>query len=273
MNHQAVRRGSTARFCAVGPVMFFFAVAFFLALPAHLQSALTASTPSHPFAPGEQLTYAISWLHVRAGTAEMGIQEAPPIGGRAAFKLLTTARSNSAISKVYPINNRVESLIDAETLSPYRMTFLRREGKTRNDFDVTFRHQDRTVVDIKDGIAETTAIPPETHDLISCLYYVRSLPSMEPGSTVVLNIHHDKKNYRVEVKVEGLEQVQSPWGRIQAVRILVVLPFQGIFLNEGNIRVWLTHDARRIPVLMKAKVIIGSVTARLDSVTNRGGNV
>ena len=41
------------------------------------------------------------------------------------------------------------------------------------------------------------------------------------------------------------------------------MPFQGIFLNEGNIRVWLTNDARRVPVMMKAKVIIGSIVARL----------
>jgi hypothetical protein len=44
------------------------------------------------------------------------------------------------------------------------------------------------------------------------------------------------------------------------------MPFRGLFLNEGNIRVWLTDDAARVPVLMKAKVVIGSVTATLASV-------
>ncbi|MFM8552322.1 MAG: DUF3108 domain-containing protein [Nitrospiraceae bacterium] len=41
------------------------------------------------------------------------------------------------------------------------------------------------------------------------------------------------------------------------------MPFQGIFLNEGNIRIWLTNDSRRVPVVMKAKVKIGSVVATL----------
>jgi Protein of unknown function (DUF3108) len=48
---------------------------------------------------------------------------------------------------------------------------------------------------------------------------------------------------------------------------LVVMPFQGLFLNQGNIRVWFTNDERRIPVRMKAKVIIGSIVADL---VNRG---
>jgi hypothetical protein len=44
---------------------------------------------------------------------------------------------------------------------------------------------------------------------------------------------------------------------------LVIMPFQGLFLNEGNIRVWVTNDLHRVPVMMKAKIIIGSVVARL----------
>ena len=45
--------------------------------------------------------------------------------------------------------------------------------------------------------------------------------------------------------------------------MLAVIPFQGIFLNEGNVRVWFSNDDRRIPLMMKAKVIIGSVVAEL----------
>ncbi|MGH7232843.1 MAG: DUF3108 domain-containing protein [Nitrospiraceae bacterium] len=236
--------------------------------PAFPESPSNGSLPSSsPFVPGERLTYALSWLSIRAGTAVMDVSPAPPIDGRVALKLRTTAKSGPVVSKLYPIDNRVESLIDAETLMPHRMTFQRREGKRKNDFEVTFRHQDRTVLDVKDGVAETLPIPPETHDLISCLYYVRSLPSIDPGSTFTLNLHHDKKNYPVEVRVEGFERVRAPWGEVDAIRVLVIMPFQGIFLNEGNIRVWLTRDTRRIPVMMKAKVIIGSVVARLVEAT------
>jgi len=47
--------------------------------------------------------------------------------------------------------------------------------------------------------------------------------------------------------------------------VLVIMPFQGLFLNQGNIRVWFTTDDRRIPVRMKAKIIIGSIVADLVS--------
>jgi hypothetical protein len=78
-----------------------------------------------------------------------------------------------------------------------------------------------------------------------------------------MNVHHNNKNYKVEVRVEGIERLRGPWKETEAVKVLAVMPFQGIFLNEGNIRIWLTNDARHVPLKMRAKVIIGSVEATL----------
>jgi len=179
------------------------------------------------------------------------------------LKLVTTARSSPLVTKFYPVENRVESIVDATKFSPQHMIFHRREGKRKNDFDVTFRHAEGKVTSIKDGVADTLPIPPGTHDALSCLYYVRGLPSLVPGTSLIMNVHHDKKNYRLEARIEGIERVKGPWGEVEAVRVLAIMPFQGIFLNEGNIRVWVTNDVRRVPVMMRAKVIIGSVVAKL----------
>ncbi|MDQ6733222.1 MAG: DUF3108 domain-containing protein [Nitrospirota bacterium] len=218
---------------------------------------------ARPFVPGERLTYAITFLGMRAGTAVMDVQDIAPFEGHPALKLVTTAKSSSTVTKFYPVDNRVESTVDADSLLPFHLLFTRREGKKKNDFDVTFHRTAGTVLSIKDGVSETLPIPPDTHDLISCLYYIRSLPSIQLGSSVMLNLHHDKKNYRVEVRTEGIEKVQGLRGEVEAIRLLVIMPFQGLFLNEGNIRVWLTNDAHRVPLMMKAKIIIGSVVARL----------
>jgi hypothetical protein len=216
-----------------------------------------------PFAPGERLGYTLAWFKLGAGNAVLEVAETPPVRGRPALKFQARATSGSIVTKLYPVDNRVESIVDAATLRPHRFIFHRSEGKKKNDFDVTFQHAAGTVSSTKDGQTETLPIPPDTQDPISILYYVRSLPTLTPGTTVVLNVHHDKKNYRVQINVEGVESVKGPWGKVDAIRILVIMPFQGIFLNEGNIKVWLTNDPRRIPVMMKAKVIIGSVVARL----------
>lgn len=222
-----------------------------------------ASASQLPFQVGERLTYDISWLHITAGTAVMEVARLDSDRGRSRAKLVTTAQSRPVITKFFPVDNRVESEFDLATLVPEHMTFRRREGKKKEDWEYIFHHNEGTVTAFGGGGSETLPIPPGTQDLISCLYYARTALSMRPGASLTMNIHHDKKNRNIEVRVEAIESVKGSWGKVEAARVLVVMPFQGLFLNQGNIRVWFTLDDRRIPVRMKAKVVIGSIVADL----------
>jgi hypothetical protein len=217
----------------------------------------------HAFTPGERLTYSIAWFTIPAGTTVMEVAEGPVVAGHSSYRFVTTAKTNKFVSRFYPVDSRVESITDPVSMLPQRLFFKRREGKRKNDFDVTFYHAEGKVSSIKDGVQETIAIPQEVQDGLSCLYYLRSLPALVPGTSIFVNVHHDRKNYRVEVRVEGVEKLNAPWGEVETLRLLAVMPFQGIFLNEGNIRIWVTNDPRHIPVLMRAKVVMGSVTATL----------
>ena len=225
---------------------------------------LAAETaPRQVIQPGEQLTYDISWLYITAGTAVMAMNDAGANGARPLVKLLTTAQSRPVITKFFPVDNRVESIMDPDTLLPEHLIFRRREGKKKEDIEYTFHQKEGTATAVKGGTSETFKIPPGTQDIISCLYYARSELSLQPGSFLTMNLFHDKKNLKVEVHVEGIETLSGPWGEVETARVLVVMPFQGLFLNQGNIRVWFTNDDRRIPVRMKAKVVIGSIVADL----------
>jgi Protein of unknown function (DUF3108) len=236
-----------------------------------MSSAISWAEPSNntpstrPFQVGEQLTYEISWMNITAGTTVMAVSGAGTDGDRPLVKLITTAQSRPAITTFFPVDNRVESIVDPATLLPEHLTFKRREGKKKEDIEYTFHQTEGTVTVVKGGTIETLAMPPGTQDVISCLYYARSELSLQPGSSLTLNVHHDKKNRKVDVRVEEIEIVSGPWGEVETARVLVVMPFQGLFLNQGNIRVWFTNDDRRIPVRMKAKVIIGSIVADLVS--------
>ena len=217
---------------------------------------------ARPFQVGERFTYEISWMNITAGTAVMGVTGGTN-GDLPFVKLVTTAQSRPAITKFFPVDNRVESMLDPATLLPEHLTFRRREGKKNEDIEYTFHREEGTVTEVKGGSTETLPIPPDTQDAISCLYYVRSEVSPKPGSSLRMTVHHDKQNHQLKVLVEKIETITGAWGTIETIRVLVVMPFQGIFLNQGNIRVWFTNDARRIPLRMKAKVVIGSIVADL----------
>ncbi len=212
----------------------------------------------------EDYRYGISLWGIPAGHAYMKTEKLTSVDGRPARRLVTTIRSNDFISVFFPVKNHVDSLVDSETLLPRHLFFQRREGGRHEQFDVTFDRTTNQVTVMKDGTPSVHDIPPGTHGPLSCLYFLRTMPNLEPGSSVYMNIHHDRKNYKVEVKVEAIESISGPWGEVEAIRLLAVMPFRGIFLNEGNIRIWVTNTEERVPVMMEAQVIVGSATALIE---------
>ena len=263
-----MRTSSGVRRCV--PVLFAAVFTSGLAVSSALSptesrtTGLSAVAPA-PFKVGERLTYALSWGVVSAGTAVFELAERQSLGGRSVVKAIHTARSNDFISVFYPVNNRVESLLDEEAHYPYRLLFNRREGKRKNDIEVHFDQAAHRATVTKDGTTETLDIPARAQDTLSIIYFFRTFPAVAIGSSTFVDVLHDKKNYRLELRIEGTERVKGPLGEFDTIRILAIMPFKGLFLNEGNIRVWVTNDAARVPVLMKAKVVIGSVSATLAS--------
>jgi hypothetical protein len=242
------------------PQWCWYGLACFLLGAAPCAFTGAAELPVQAVMTGERLTYDISWLNILAGTAVMEVQ-ADGTAGRA--KLVTTAQSRPAITKFFPVDNRVESVFDLRTQLPQHMVFRRREGRNKEDIEYTFHHAEGTVTAVRQGTTERLPIPAGTQDLISCLYYVRNQLPMTPGASLTLNVYHDKKNRSVEVRVENIETLEGAWGKVETAQVLVIMPFKGLFINKGNIRVWFTIDDRRIPVRMKAKVIIGAIVADL----------
>ena len=232
-------------------------------LPSLVYADESALYPARPFRVGERLTYDITFLNISAGTAVMEVSSGAGASDHPSGTFITTAVSSPKVTRFFPVDNRVESLTDLTTLLTEHMTFRRREGKKKEDIEYVFHRKDNTVSATRGGITEVLPIPVDTQDLISCLYYVRSLLPLKQGASQALTVYHDKKVRQVEVRVEKIESLDGPWGSLETAQVLVVMPFQGIFLNQGNIRVWFTTDERRIPLRMKAKVVIGSIVADL----------
>ena len=260
-------RASIGRPAAIG------AVVLTLLVPLGTNTAEGVGETTRPFTVGERLTYEVSWLNL---TAAIAVLEVVPTEGRegpsSLAKLIGTAQSTPIITKFFPVDNRVESELDLDTLTPEHLTFRRREGKKKEDIEYTFHQREGTVTAVRGGMTESVSIPAGTHDIMSCLYYTRAVLPPKPGASLKMNVYHDKKNRPVEVRVEGIETLEGGWGRVETVRVRVIMPFHGLFMNKGDIHVWVTNDERRTLVWMKAKVVLGAIVADLvDGWSGVGG--
>ncbi len=84
----------------------------------------------------------------------------------------------------------------------------------------------------------------------------------------MIDSHSDRKNYPINVRVLGREHVEVPAGEFDCIIIEPVMRSEGIFKAKGNIKIWITDDQYKMPVMMKSEVyILGSINAQLNKFT------
>ena len=232
-------------------------IAILLILPL---SAVRASSFQAP----EEFIYDLTWAGIKAGTASMELRNDD---GRT--RIISTAQSAKWISVFYTVDDRVVSVVseDSNRSSPglplsYRLRL--REGKHRKDKEVIFdreRNKAKYIDHLSKEYKEVD-VPPMVFDPISSFFYLRSL-RLVVGEPVYITIFDSKKVYDVEVQVLRREQVTVPRGTFDTIVVKPLMKSEGIFYRKGEIFIWLTDDARHIPVKMQSKVKIGSITASL----------
>ena len=108
----------------------------------------------------------------------------------------------------------------------------------------------------------TIPITPFPQDSISALYYVRTL--MFPNNaSAKFPLIADGRNLEAQVSVVRRETRKTIFGKIPTIVLKPEMKYQGILKKRGDIFVWLSDDARKIPVRLEGKVKIGTVVADL----------
>jgi hypothetical protein len=86
------------------------------------------------------------------------------------------------------------------------------------------------------------------------------------------NFYKDS-TYELDVKFKGRQQIKVDAGKFNCVIIEPLVKEGGLFKSEGRIYIWLTDDERRIPVMVTAKILIGSVDSELVEYHGIAGSI
>lgn len=221
---------------------------------------------SQPFRAGERLRFSVQYGPIKAGSAWLEVPEMGDYEGHRTYVLVARAESNSFFSRFYRVKNRIESRWDADGRYSLRYAENRREGKHRAESEIVF-DPDRGEARYHDGQVYPT--PPQVQDALSSFYFTR-FQALPLGGSVVFDYHASRKSMPLEVKVLGRERVKTPAGTFETVAIEPMLKAGGIFKNKGRLVIWLTDDERRMPVMMKSKVAIGSISVILQEAKSGG---
>jgi hypothetical protein len=229
-------------------------------------------TVNDAFAPGEKLTYSVSWSSIiEAGVAVMEVKEGRADDGARTYRYIADTRSVGLLDKVYPVREAVESIVDADRLASLSYNLQESHSDRKRSRVMLFDRAANTVrMTVNNDAPETFPTSKYVQDALSSLYYVRTIKTITVGKPIVVDVFDGGKTWTVELQVLGRERIKTPAGEFDTVKVKTYPKYDGVFRHKGEIFIWFTDDARKIPVLMQSTISIGSIMATLTGVGNEG---
>ncbi len=216
-----------------------------------------------PFGDGETLVYTIAWLKIEGGEMTLRTSRETSADRVPVTRIALVATSNDYVSKFYPVRDLYETWVDARDFQPLRFEKHAREGRYESDeveeFDLTRR--------IGRWRDDRTPLPERVQDIISSFYYLRTQP-LAVGQDVRVDMFSRGKIYKLKASILEKERVETEAGVFDAFKLQPQLRENETAedRNRGKLFLWFSDDERRLPVMAKTLMPIGSVTARLRKI-------
>lgn len=115
---------------------------------------------------------------------------------------------------------------------------------------------------------DTISIDSCTFDVLSLVYYTRNLDfkAMKPGDKIPVISILDNEVFDLYIRYLGKEAIKDREGKkYDCIKFSALLIEGSIFKGGEDMVVWVTDDDNKVPVLVEAKILIGSVKAYLRS--------
>jgi hypothetical protein len=231
-----------------------------------------ASPGALPFAPGETLTYALTWSVFPAGQLVATLRRAGGSSGDP-YEIQTVASSRGFVSLLYEVHDEFQSVFDPTNICSMKISKTIHEGRHRKETRIVFDNQHKlAILDERD--LNKPGDPPKhaesktpgcVTDLVTAFYYVRARP-MQVGQQILVPVNDGNKTAEVTMQVQAREEIQTPLGRRFAFRVEPTV-FGGLYKRKGRMLIWFSDDQQRLPLRIKAMISVGTIIGELQSVT------
>lgn len=212
-----------------------------------------------PFALGEKLDFEVLRAGQKIGDVRFEIKERKQLAGRDSVLLSATAQPFNN-SKIFAAGDKIESYIDPSYVVPLKQEIKLNGALTNFNQSLSF-DQERGAVITAQGLHAD--IPVGTFDPLSFIYALRAF-----RFSVVQN---DNAGTRAAIFLSGApvivtlkpahETIEFAGKKIAAIALTIVTDNPQI--NVLNLKLWLSDDARRLPLKLTGNLPTGTIQANL----------
>ncbi len=221
------------------------------------------------FEPGEIIKYKVHYGFVNAAEGKMIISDKIfDINGRPCYKIDVFGRSVGMFDLFLRIRDNWGTYLDTAAIVTQKFYRIIEEGKYRKheivDFDQTENIAKVRTYNKKKKLwrpMEKFDTPTNVQDMVSGYYFLRTFDfsKLKEGEIITIDAFFDDEVYDFQIRYLGKETVKTKLGKIRSVVLSPIMPENSLFDGEDAIRVWISNDANKVPLKIKAKMFVGAV--------------
>jgi hypothetical protein len=213
----------------------------------------------------ETMHFAISWSGgIKIGDLRLSFV-ATDTGG---WKITARVTDYGLFRLVYPVDDTFVTHLSGPLLLPerYEVTQIER-GKTVHRLTRYDQKGCKVVYQKQKQPPRSWQVSGPVYNEFSAFFITRAL-HLNPQARQFVPVFADNKRHLVPIVVQGKEQRNSLFGQVRTVKVRPKIRFKGLYDKDGDTVFWLTDDACRVPVEIRSKILIGSLTAELVEYSN-----
>jgi len=159
-------------------------------------------------------------------------------------------------------------MLDTRTLQPSMATVFSDENGRKRQKTTTFGANGTVDYEVKTAstVKSSLKMPAAVQDPLGAIYVLRAIPLKAGQAPFVIPVADSGKAYTMRVAVGAREQVKTGIGTLPALKLtLTVTGPDG--KADPPLTIWLSDDARRLPLKFVAGLTVGSFQLTLARVT------
>jgi len=177
---------------------------------------------------------------------------------------------------IYHVRDTYEVVVDTLNLKPYHFRRNVTEGKYTANDQYYFNHEQQQVIlhtqsSLRAYAEDTLPLKDCAYDVLTMIYIARNLDYSiyNKGDKIPISVIIDNEAYDLYIRFLGQERIKTRKGKAyDCYKFKPQLVEGTIFQGGEDMTVWVSNDQNRIPILVEAKILVGSVKAYLTEVVN-----
>ena len=224
------------------------------------------------FKSGEWLKYKISYSGwFKAGEAIVSLNDTEQ--GDNLYHSTIIGKTTGAMNLFFRVKDIYESYFYKKNILPIRFLRNINEGGYEKNIELLFNHEEGNVIvnDFKRNTSQNISFISRSQDMVSVFYHMRNvfeLNKLDRNGEMLINMFFDSENYKLKIKYLSTEILNTNFGKILCYKIIPYVQSGRVFKKNESLTMWFTADKNRVPVRIKADLIVGSVRIDLESYSN-----